>query len=736
MEGWWFGNNKITLQKIILPSDNLFRGQVLPSIYGVFDTPPGQYFTGIVGDITGHGYVTLTSSDNSVFQIEDDGINPILKDRLTGIEQTISPAFAQLNGVINNVIQNPLLAGIQSIEVHVRNDYNQNNPILERIKYNGSINELHNILILSEGFTDDSDNFDWAIRHIKQRMFEKPRHSPFLQLEGNFNLWAAFTPSTEWGVSIGFNIGRITFNNISGITADTLLQDHDSFFGFYRGNRLGEYNSTKTSMPYSNYSILHDGPYSISPDPRKFPPLVTTDRPIYKFINKLADPLLNVSGTPDPSVENPIGNIWDMGQNGVAIFDQTGNRNIKNFGLVGIMVYDHMSYGVNIVFNKFFLFCEPGANFKTMKFDSNHFKIDNLPPADGGIQLIRKRIKDINFNVDFKATVDTFVHELSHSLQLGDEYERIIGGGNSSNSDGYDNLVHKSKFEIPGSGILGNDGKLTTELDPIVLESEIPWNLNRIELSSKIVSVPNQTGDKLTFLIDCDKRNSGKWIKSKQDNKKVFLRKISIELAQGTQLPISNFAGGYIPELPSGLNGFKITHFNKNTGEVTLEINNGISYSLQQLAEFKNGLLFVPLLNNIGSPLMLVSEAAITIMKQKSLPLFHNHVINAGEVHNNCRRGKGAAQVSPYLTTTHPIPSRIIGLYEGGDDISCNLYHPTGQCKMRNQVTGDDDLSLQGLSNEPMGKGEFCFVCKYLIVNRIDPNKHDLLESDDKYPEP
>jgi hypothetical protein len=42
-------------------------------------------------------------------------------------------------------------------------------------------------------------------------------------------------------------------------------------------------------------------------------------------------------------------------------------------------------------------------------------------------------------------------------------------------------------------------------------------------------------------------------------------------------------------------------------------------------------------------------------------------------------------------------------------------YRPAGACKMRdNKNTG--------------GEGEFCFVCKYLIVNRVDPGMHDVLD--------
>jgi len=64
---------------------------------------------------------------------------------------------------------------------------------------------------------------------------------------------------------------------------------------------------------------------------------------------------------------------------------------------------------------------------------------------------------------------------------------------------------------------------------------------------------------------------------------------------------------------------------------------------------------------------------------------------------------------------------RLVGLYEGGDSHSCRVFRPTGGCKMRNQF-GEG------------GEGEFCFVCKYLIVNRIDASFHEKLDAE--YPRP
>ena len=59
---------------------------------------------------------------------------------------------------------------------------------------------------------------------------------------------------------------------------------------------------------------------------------------------------------------------------------------------------------------------------------------------------------------------------------------------------------------------------------------------------------------------------------------------------------------------------------------------------------------------------------------------------------------------------------KVIGLYEGGGAATVKVYRPAGACKMRSQQAAD-------------GEGEFCFVCKYLIVNRFDPTRHAELDA-------
>ncbi len=58
---------------------------------------------------------------------------------------------------------------------------------------------------------------------------------------------------------------------------------------------------------------------------------------------------------------------------------------------------------------------------------------------------------------------------------------------------------------------------------------------------------------------------------------------------------------------------------------------------------------------------------------------------------------------------------KIVGLYEGGSLYACGIYHPTGKCMMR----GDHEDSA-----------EFCAVCRYVIVDFVNPFLHFQIDRD------
>jgi hypothetical protein len=64
----------------------------------------------------------------------------------------------------------------------------------------------------------------------------------------------------------------------------------------------------------------------------------------------------------------------------------------------------------------------------------------------------------------------------------------------------------------------------------------------------------------------------------------------------------------------------------------------------------------------------------------------------------------------PKLKFKKPPPAMadVIGLYEGGGHYDCGVFRPAGRCKMR---TSDDKVI------------PFCQVCRFIMVDRVDPMK-------------
>ena len=71
----------------------------------------------------------------------------------------------------------------------------------------------------------------------------------------------------------------------------------------------------------------------------------------------------------------------------------------------------------------------------------------------------------------------------------------------------------------------------------------------------------------------------------------------------------------------------------------------------------------------------------------------------------------------PILPTQKPCyEPLIIGLYDGGRRFHCNVFHPGGICVMRDHSEGESHM-------------RFCHVCRYVLVEMIDPTKHGDLDA-------
>lgn len=78
----------------------------------------------------------------------------------------------------------------------------------------------------------------------------------------------------------------------------------------------------------------------------------------------------------------------------------------------------------------------------------------------------------------------------------------------------------------------------------------------------------------------------------------------------------------------------------------------------------------------------------------------------------------------------------IVGLYQGGLGVDCGAYHPAGDCMMRGAIEESRTQSI--LSADTAEYRPFCHVCRYWLVDRIDPSKHRALDDlyDPSYPGP
>jgi hypothetical protein len=77
--------------------------------------------------------------------------------------------------------------------------------------------------------------------------------------------------------------------------------------------------------------------------------------------------------------------------------------------------------------------------------------------------------------------------------------------------------------------------------------------------------------------------------------------------------------------------------------------------------------------------------------------------------------------------------SSVIAAYEGGANFNCDIYRPTGMCKMRRGYRWEIDNrfvdeQMHGIRDVP-----FCFVCKYYLVHLINPSALWVLDLE--YPE-
>lgn len=189
MNGWWFGNNSLS----VFLDPVLAHSQV--SIYALFDeTAQGE---GLVGDITGHGYIELTSNNLPLFDKSAK-----YKDRIQG--KAAGP------GTLRGELNTTMLTQADDLDVEVVDFASSSVPLLEAedVQFSKARIEQHNILFLAEGFTAGAEEkvFDALVTKVANGLRDNARHSPYNHVRDGFNFWKAFRPSKERGVTMSHEL--------------------------------------------------------------------------------------------------------------------------------------------------------------------------------------------------------------------------------------------------------------------------------------------------------------------------------------------------------------------------------------------------------------------------------------------------------------------------------------------------------------------------------------------------
>ncbi|MGC5567826.1 hypothetical protein ACPYPG_33980 [Streptomyces sp. FR-108] len=719
---WWFGNDSITTAK-----HEIAHAQ--PSIYAKFsDDPTG---TDLIGDITGHGYVQFTSGNTSQVEVRPFG-------RLRGLAETSAPVT--LSGTFSGQT-NTLPVRVVDYAKHRRDLDGVQVPDLAHAQ------SMHNIVFVAEGFTEaHRDVFNDIVTNAVTQIFDEERHQPYAMLEGSFNIFKAFTASQQHAVTCGFRVadsglakgsgpfipdnnrvsekanaytleqlirivglpkrgedrqnlpavwGAQSLTNLDPARVDEdlvsawrthqsvgILHARDTFFGMHLGARWADRASQTTTA--INPIVIR--PANDTPGD----PLKAFVARVYEFYTTSPTRAL----TPDPrrhppelqagGYTNPAVSLMDYLKGLDYAFSPFPNIGLAwapddadfkpSRGLVALVVHDGLFGGSNLNKNTLTAVTLDRSERASFVYGADKREMRREPPA---------KIKPETQHV-----VDTIAHEFGHSFNLLDEYEEFDGDDKSAEDAGDLRGDNVTRLRVVRLGAApGRD------IDP----SKVKWfDLLRMRASDRLIAPSQLVGANLKVTID--KRYMGPWVRMRQLNEQVHLRNFKVG-PQGQQLPLAAGPAQY-------LTGLRIVDHDAALGTITLT---GPQLPPAGVVFGIGSALFVPEKDTQGN--------LITVVEKKVL----DHL---NSTHTVLNQDTGHALRNPEADHPVSIPgfkapcksSRLIGIYEGGATFAGADYRPSGQCKMRTKEDTD-----QG--------GEFCFVCKWLIVNRVDPGYHSIISA-------
>lgn len=671
-----------------------------------------QFNDDVIGDIT---YLAsqITWLPGDIFTIQNGGIDVDAKPENTPIDVTAKlPASFGNHTLRGQVIPKKFPDKAQLVSTG-------SSPGAAKL------NEAPNLLFVADGFTDaDKGKFECITDNFVRRLATERKTRPYDTLSDSINYWRVFEPSRERGISMltevyikptgsqteawplefpqeqtgalteasvqNWNINNLFFyvglpvpaqaaslNNDLRTQWKAVLTLADNLIDKISDNLIAQWKERANRRLIEEKDTLLGS--TRGKKPRAF--ISTTDDPDLFSENKLRMKRIRFNALITPLIDGSvnagsvIGSVWnfvDMPATATTPARPLG----KDRDLLVYIVNSKDGRGVN---SDGFFFTNVRESDEGQPIPIENAVIANTPAA--AHRAIRIAVSEPPLHLP-QGPVGTLVHEITHSFTIGDEY-----GERQSNSF--------MRYSGPPSTVEDNFANLQFEDDVKsggnISGALVKWRWHRIKKAAVLTGQPTASGGKFVIPL---KEGQTTGFTAPND---VFLRFREFGKPLKKNVPVS-------PKLV-------IDSVDSTAHTITVTVPSGTLTP----ADFPAGsILYKPgeATSEMSYPYPeLISKAMIDYLTDKKRPL--TPVNTPDQFDDNPIQ---APNLSDFPTPTcKKHTPRIVGLYAGGMQYHHGVFHPTGKCIMR--------VHRESTS-------EFCVVCRYIIVDQINPAKHPDIDRD------
>jgi len=568
--------------------------------------------------------------------------------------------------------------------------------------------DVPNVLFLPEGFTEGEQNdFERIVRQLVHRLRVRRRTRPFDLLKDRINYFCAWVASPEAGVSV---LEEVETTGVVGgpDTAEyrsTNVAEGNVAAAWHVGTP--SVNATRVLLNERNtaFHVVLGGRPNAARFYRFATPRLNTSQRIGK--TNLDDFFAALRGPTTPGLR--VGKVWMRPDEA----DGDPLRG-KDEGLVVFVYRCHRAEGVNYagsLAGKHLCvsLCEEDDAFHSVQANPNGDGLDVIPdsiPARVQLQMC-----------------SLAAHELCHTFSLGDEYGSDYPGRNTSVPPTVlppDHIAAVRKHpNVQARADLLTNGSLDAD--------KIQWRWPRIEKAGVLAEPldPLSSVGAPPFRLRLEPGHATLF---KADDV-VRLRKR--------------------PLLMSGPPSYRLRVVDVQDNSLVVDPLEPTPDAEAQLAPYyvRGSIVMAPRRGpdsgtRLGDDLLLVHESAITVIDDTHNPL------NARPLDAPNRPCGEVLTVNTPTPATNfeeepPRPPRQsglrVGLYENGASYDGDVYRPTGMCFMRtSRVLSEENQAGEDLTaSDQRLYQRFCPVCRYALVDLLDPSQHGRIDRDyDKiYPE-